>query len=335
MNVIVHPDPREPAGGFAFLELADGSLGDGPVTVAVREVYAGRWLGPAEASGKASVGAANWQGARHEFGPYEVHRHEGADWVRIGPEIVNKIDEYTPLQLFVGAQDGDVTWPDNVPPRAGAAVLGGLQSTARTPDQEADQTLVGKPEEPPEPKPAPDPDPTPPELAPPVDDTPPKRRLLVPLLLVLLLIAGLIAAWLWLPGDDPETPPATTTQDTCTRAAVTALGGFVATEKAIRACGDALSADTVLAIVENAAQADDPGALLLFGTLYDGAELDERIETVIGLSFDHDPARAAEYYARAAKAGSQVARTRLGVTCAQLAASNKTLAKGAYDDFCQ
>jgi hypothetical protein len=334
MSVTVHPDPQEPAGGFAFLELPDGSLGAGPVTVAVSEVYGGRWLGPVEEVGKISVGAANWQGERHDFGPYPVHRHEGADWVRIGPEIVNKIDEYTPLNLIVGSQAGDVTWPDNVPPRAGAAVLGGLHSTARAPEQEADQALVGKPPEPAA-EPESEPNPTPPENPAPIKEKSPKRNLLVPVLLVLLLIAALISAWLLVPRDESEADPQVVAQDTCTRASVTALGGFTAMEKAIRACGDALSADTVLAIVENAARRDDPGALLLFGTLYDGAELDGRIETVIGLSFDHDAARAAEYYSRAASAGSGIARTRLGVTCVQLAASNKTLAKGAYDDFCR
>jgi len=336
MSLTIHPDPQEPAGGFAFLELPGGSLGAGPVHVAVREVYGNRWLGASgDTGGKASIGDGNWQGERHEFGPYPVHAHDGADWVRIGPEIVNNIDEYTPLRIDVAGQVADVSWPDDVPPRAGAAVLGGLQPTARPVPQEAGAQLVGKP-----PEPAPEPEPTPPEIPEadepdpePAPDTGAKMRALwQPLILVLLMCAISAALWAMISRDEA---PVAVTQDTCTRAALVALDDFTATEKAIRACGDAVSADTVLKIVEDASARDDPGALLLFGTLYDGAETDARIETVIGLSFDHDAALATGYYARAVMAGSDLARSRLAVTCAQLAGSDETLAKGAYDDFCR
>jgi hypothetical protein len=333
MKLTIHPDPQEPAGGFAFLELPGGTLGNEPVQVAVMEVYGSRWLGPSEEPGdKVAVGNANWQGERFDFGPYAVHDHDGADWVRIGPEIVNKIDEYTPLRLTVGGQLGDATWPDDVPPRAGAAVLGGLQPTARAAPQQADAELVGVP---PEPEPAPEPPEVTPEPDPPAT---PKKRSLWWLLLILALAAGGVAIWYFYLREDTAVASGDTpvpSEETCTRAALVALDGFEATELAIRACGDALSADTVLKIIEDAARADDPGALLLFGTLYDGAELDARIETLIGLSFDHDAAKAAEYYARARAAGSDEARDRLAATCAQLARADETLAKGAYDDFCR
>jgi len=337
MSLTIHPDPQEPAGGFAFLELPSGSLGEGPVSVAVMEVYGDRWLGLAgEPDDKVTIGEAHWQGERHDFGPYPVHQHDGADWVRIGPEIVNKIDEYTPLRISVGGQAADVSWPDDVPPRAGAAVLGGLQPTARATPVDAGEALVGKPPEP-GPGPAPEPDPVPKPPEPPEAETeepanaPGMRRLWQPLLLVLLMIAVSAALWAMISRDD-DTP--VVTEDTCTLPALMALDGFAAKQMAIRACGDALSADTVLKIVEDAAAQGDPDALLLFGTLYDGAEQDERIEAVIGLTFDHDAVSAAEYYARAVAAGSDAARARLGVTCTQLAGSDETLAKGAYDDFC-
>ena len=333
MSLTIHPDPQEPAGGFAFLELPGGTLGEGPVNVAVMEVYGSRWLGPTgEADDKVTIGEAHWQGERHDFGPYPVHQHDGADWVRIGPEIVNKIDEYTSLRISVGGQVGDVTWPDDVPPRAGAAVLGGLQPTARTTPQDDGAALVGKPTDP---APAPDPVPKPPETPeagePESQRAPKMRALWQPLILVLLMCAVSAALWAMITRDDSPV----VTEDTCTLPALMALDGFVATQKAIRACGDALSPDTVLKIVEGNAAQDDPDALLLFGTLYDGSERDEKIEGVIGLTFDHDAVSATEYYARAAQAGSDEARIRLGVTCAQLAGSDETLAKGAYDDFCR
>ena len=338
MSLGVHPDPQEPAGGFAFLELPGGSLGEGPVPVAVFEVYSERWLGPAgETDDRVSIGAGNWQGERHDFGPYPVLRHDGADWVRIGPDIVNKIDEYTPLQISVGGQVADVNWPDDVPPRAGAAVLGGLQSTARPVLLDTGNALVGKPAEAdPKPEPVPEPPEIPEDIVPPdpVQPDPVQsfwRKVLLPLLVVGFLIGAIVAAWALILRD--ETP--TEVADPCTRSALIALDGFGAMQKAIRACGDALSPDTVLKIVEDGAQQNDPDALLLFGTLYDGAQEDGRIEKVIGLSFDHDAAKAAEYYARAVTAGSDAARTRLTASCAQLAGSDQTLAKGAYDDFCR
>jgi hypothetical protein len=339
MSLTVHPDPQEPAGGFAFLELPEGSLSDAQVTVAVFGVYGERWLAPSEGTGgQVEVGDGHWQSERHDFGPYAVHRHDGADWVRIGPEIVNKIDEYTPVRISVGAVTQDVSWPDDVPPRAGAAVLGGIQATGAKPDTGESSTLVGKPATPPEVEPVVDPvvvvDPPAPAPAQPV----PRRTLLVLIFLALaVLLAVLLAYWLLPkddPVDDPQTLPISTVQ--CTPAAINAVtGGFAATEKVIRACGDALSADTVLKLVEDASAAGDAEALLVFGTLYDGAQVDARIEQVIGLTFDHDAAKAAEYYARAVKAGSEIAQTRLTATCAQLAGSDMTLAKGAFDDFCQ
>ena len=369
MSLTIHTDPQEPAGGFAFLELPGGSLGAGPVTVAVLEVYGSRWLGPSEEDGdKVEIGDGNWQGERHDFGPYTVHAHDGADWVRIGPEIVNKIEEYTPLRLSVGALSEDVTWPDDVPPRAGAAVLGGLQSTAFGGAQDSGAALVGNAIKP-EPEPAPEPilQPTPPEFTPEpepeleatVMPVPPKKtnKTLWWLLLALVVLLGLAlgAVWWFFWREQPEPPvgdppavesgietaePAVApdngdSANPCTRAALMDLSGFAATRDAIRACGDALSPDTVLTIVEDAASAGDKDALLLFGTLYDGATEDARIETVIGLSFTDNPALAAEYYARAREAGSVEAETRLRGVCAFLAGATDIMAKGAFDDFCE
>ena len=122
----------------------------------------------------------------------------------------------------------------------------------------------------------------------------------------------------------------------CTLTALAALpGGYPAIEAAIRACGRDVSADTALRLVEEGAAANDPGALLLFGTLYDADQLDPRIENLIGLTLDDDPARAAEYYARAVKAGSVEAQARLSAICVRLSGSQTTLAKGAYDDYCR
>ncbi|MFV0514498.1 MAG: hypothetical protein ACK5MY_12860 [Jhaorihella sp.] len=349
MSLSVHPDPQHPAGGFAFLELPGGSLPDASVPVAVQEAFAGRWLAPQgdAAQGDSGQGGPVWQGTRHDFGPYDVHRHDGADWVRIGPEIVDRVEEYTRLRIAVGGQVNEVTWPDDVPPRAGAAVSGAILSVAprHRPDAApapaaAPPEVIPVPVAPPEVAQAPAQD-APAEPRQTADETPPAapgKRIWLAGLAVLILLAAL-AAWFFLLRGDPAMPraeAAAPVPERCSWPALSAVsGGFEAVEAALRDCGADVSPDTALRLIENAAARGDARALLLFGTLYDGAELDARIENLVGLTFEDEPARAAEYYARARAAGSQPARDRLSAICARLAGSALTLEKGAYDDYCR
>jgi hypothetical protein len=329
MSLRVHPDPREPAGGYAFLELPEGSLPEAAVPVAVFDAYGERWLSRPDQVEK----DVRWQSEPVEFGPYEVYRHDGADWVRLGPEIVDRLEEYAPLRLTVAGCSHDVTWPDNVPPRAGAAVLGALQPIGRKSEPQADQRIAMA-------------DLSPsvaaePEVAPPLSDAPvdPElvtrrgSRFLVNLILTALVVAGVLIWYFWPAGED--VPQRVTSGDACTRDKLAATkGGHGAIIAAIRACGVDVQPDTALSLVEAGAAAEDAEALLLFGTLYDGESLDPRIENLTGLTFKDDPAKAAEYYARAVKAGSTEAGTRLGDICNRLASADATLSKGAYDDYC-
>lgn len=361
MSLKIHPDPREPTGGYAFLEIPGGSLSGERAGVAVLEVFGGRWLAPSEAEdARIGVGNPNWQSERFEFGPYEIRRHDDADWLRIGPEIVNKIEEYTPLRISVGPVTQDVTWPDDIPPRAGAAVLGGIRATARTAgggDEAArlvGRMMAGEPDEedPGEASPGAEAESVQAEAA--ADPAAPApTRLIVPAVIVAVLIAAALAWYFLNSTDEPagseaaeapaaaaETVPApgAAVDARCGLTALAALaalaGGFAETGAAIRACGSAVSPETALRLIEDGAAAKDAEALLLFGTLYDGDELDPRIENLIGLSFADDPARAAEYYARAVQAGSEAARARLAAVCARLSGASATLARGAFDDFC-
>ncbi|MEO9781370.1 MAG: hypothetical protein ABJH07_18015 [Sedimentitalea sp.] len=343
MSLKVHPDPQEPAGGYAFLELEAGSLPDGGQLVAVFDAFGERWLArPDDADASGGNAEPNWQTEKFEFGPYDVYRHDGADWLRIGPEIVNQLGEYASLRLTLAGRTYDVIWPDNVPQRASAAVLGGLQPVGRKPveiidrrvgtvqpdgpeDAELDviESLELSQEEPEE-----------------LEVEPDRRRGWgLPLLLAALVIAAALAWYFWPdsePEPTPESAPVVTEQTApCTRQTLAATkGGFVAIADAIRACGSDVQPDTALSLVEEAAAADDPDALLLFGTLYDGEVLDPRIENLTGLTFADDPAQASEYYARAVTAGSETAADNLSKTCERLANDDATLAKGAYDDFC-
>lgn len=364
MTINVHPDPQEAAGGYAFLELPGGTLKGETASVAVFDAYGERWLAAAEAPGsRIGVGNPHWQTERFEFGPYTVYRHEGADWVHIGPEIVNKVEEYAPLRLSIGGKDYPVTWPDDVPPRAGAAVLGGIQVVARPPAEAASPRLVGRVE----PDvvadtvvPAPPSRPTPAKAAEPQPEKvrlePKRSGFLVPLLLVLLLlvVAGVAAWWFW-PEDVPQevaavsapapesvpkpaavspAPAPAPAGAPCSLEELGALADFASADSALRACGKDVSPDTALQVIEAHAAKGEGEALFLIGTLYDGDILDARMETLIGLTFEPDIARAVEYYSRAAKAGSAKAPTVLTATCARLKEADATLARGAYDDFC-
>jgi len=190
-----------------------------------------------------------------------------------------------------------------------------------------------------------------------VDDIPEPapawRRWIVPGVLTVLALAGVLAALLLLPEDEtaatepgpaPEetaiAPPAflspepATPEDGCSRAALLGAGDFQAQAEAARACGEALAPDTWLGLVEDAAAQEDAAALLMFGMLYDAGWHDAAIEDAIGLSFGDDPAQAAEYYSRAAAAGSPAAPDRLAAVCAVLARGATTLQEAAHDDYC-
>lgn len=347
MTMLPHPDPQHPEGGFAFLELPQGAVGDSAVMVSVMDAYSGRWLAPSEAPGApVAIGDPNWQPEPHAFGPYPVYDHDGADWVRIGPEIVNKLEEYTPLRIQLGGAIHDVTWPDDIPPRAGAAMLGGLSPVERK-VPEAPAVMQASP--PPEPEP--EPVRAPPEPEPVITPDPPaeqgtRKGLWVMLALLLLaVVAG--AVWWFYPFEaetqttdkanvpvERETTQPVPQADACSSDALNGLAAFAALQDQLAGCGAKVSADAALGLIEKFASDEDPGALAMLGALYDETVTEDGVETAIGLTFTADPARAAEYYARAVQAGSDSAEARLTSVCAQLSVSASTLDKGAFDDYC-
>ncbi|MEX0282137.1 MAG: hypothetical protein AB3N13_13220 [Arenibacterium sp.] len=368
MSLTVHSDPQAPAGGFAFLELPEGSTGDAQVSVAIFDAYGERWLAASEEAGaRIGIGNPHWQAEKHEFGPYAVHAHQGALWVRVGPEIVNKLEEYLPLKIEVAGRSYDVVWPDDVPPRAGAAVIGGLRPISRETPVDHTTRLVGKLPNPPEGDPAEPETPVeddvdnstaktvlPPVEEPNTSETSRSGGLLVLLMLILFLSAAGAAAWFFWPEaetgaiaeqeqepraqPDPvvaQAPQPVPPGNPCTAEALREVSdGFAGIETALRGCGADVAPDVAFVFVEEFATAGDGRALLLLGTLYDATEEDAEIETEIGLDFEPDDSRAAEYYARARDAGAPAAGARLQATCERLQNDPSTLARGAYDAYC-
>lgn len=322
MRIKVHSDPQHPAGGYAFLELPGGSLPD-QVAVAVQDAYSERWLHP--------QGDQVWQVQKHSLGSFAVHRHDGADWVRLDPQIVNRLEAYTPLRIEIDGQSYDTLWPDTVAPRAPRAAPGALKVTVPPPVVVSDVEAKLPPED------------TEHEVENEVsevrDEAPVRRYNPLWLAVLLILCAAGAAAWYFLSDPPPTADPAPLTpvaaNADCTLTALQGLQGFDTQIAAVQDCGASVAPDTALTLIEEAAAAANPQALILFGTLYDGDQLAPRIENLTGLTFADDPARAAEYYARAAQAGSVEAGERLSAVCARLEGSSLTLEKGAFDDFCR
>lgn len=368
MTMTIRPDPARPAGGQAILSYAGVTDCPASVTVAVLETFGGRWLAPsaADSASHVTVGDANWQAGRHEFGPYETQRNGDSVEIVIGPEIVNKIDGYMLVRIVAGSMDGQCAWPDDIIPLAGASGRVAMQ-VLRRPGGAAPQEpvlvrampAVSEPPPPPAAQaPAVPEDPatpetvqTPPPPQPRRNDPAPRGRLGLYVAAGPVLLAAGVAAWfLSRPAEVPPNPvaavPAPTPEaaapvapavadNRCTVETLGALGDFAVLREAVAACGDSVSADTLLSLVESAAARGDGAALLMFGALYDDDQTDALAETRLGLTFGDVPPQAAEYYHRAVAAGAPEARARLDAVCARLAAASDTLSIGARDDFCR
>lgn len=345
----LRPDPAHPRGGYAKLSVEAASLSEDSAALEVFDLYGERYLG-----------AEGWQPERHAFGPYAVTRDAQHAWIVIGPEVVDRVEEFSALRLSLGPVSADISWPDDIvhSPKAAtsdrAIKVGSAPEVTPAPAPirmtEPEAPPAPTPTPTPTPDPVPSPDPAPPEAEP--DRTEDKPSSKLPLILggLAVLAAAGIAAFYLLQGEDvvetappepapvaPVAPPAVATlPDPCGAEALSALGGqgFVALADGLRLCGGSVSADTALGLLEGAVAANDADALAFFGTLYDASRTDPVIEDQIGLTLGDNPARAAEYYARARDAGSAEAAELLSSVCLTLTLKTDTLSVSAREDHC-
>jgi len=362
----IQPDPKAPMGGVGLLRLPATALVDDHTHVQVQNAYMQLWLAPNSGEDTlVEVGDGNWQADPHKFGPYGVTRQGAYAVVRIGPEIVNKLMVFTPVVLRVGGRDYDVIWPDDVPPRAGAALMGALKATmAIGPNTDAAR-LVGRKTK------TEDSDPE--TKAPPFGEAPAvdgiqidgtassgdpgtkepdaNRRLLVIGVLVLAAIAAVFSAFFIFraPGNaapeplfagEPESmpaPPTSILQSECSFDALAAMsGGFQARAEALRgACGAVLGSEGAFRLIEQSARAGDAQAWLALAILYDPNFTDPLLEGALGIAPGDNLPLAAEYYDNARVAGAIEAAERLARVCESLADRSDTLSRGARNDFCR
>ncbi|MBL3594669.1 hypothetical protein JMM63_03605 [Rhodovulum sulfidophilum] len=335
MALKIRPDPRRPSGGYAELSAEARALPETEATVSVFDAFSERFLG-----------LDGWQSDRAEFGPYEVIRDGDRARLVIGPEIVNRIEEYAALKIRVNRIEAELSWPDDVVPMPGAARIGGLAVARAAPAEATTEAtadtkglLTGK---------LPDPGPEAPPPAAQAEDPAPEeqRRSRLPLIaglsaLALLICGGALAWFLMQPPSPPvvaERPEAEPTPpDPCRPEALAGLDGLPFAEgRALMArCGARVTPQQALAALEAGADAGDADALLLFGEIYDEGANDDPVETEIGLSLTPSASKAAEYYARARAAGSAEAAKRLERLCPDLRAASDTLSRSAAEEYCR
>jgi hypothetical protein len=275
--------------------------------------------------------------------------------IRIGPEIVNKLEVFAPVVLCIEGRDHDVIWPEDVPPRAGAALTGALKASSTT-KPVADETtrLVGR-------KAATE------DMDDPASDlqtdagsegaedtvassasnaeaaSASRRRALIGALLGVVITALAVTFILLRSAEDTaEAPEAPTVAEVaaedpdCSLETLSSLpGGFAATTEALTSsCDTVMDAETGFRLVERGTEAGDGEAWLALGGLYDPANTVPVFEDRLGIAPGVNLPLAAEYYATARAAGAAGATDRLIDVCTRLAGLTDTLSIGARNDFC-
>ncbi|MEM1232641.1 MAG: hypothetical protein AAGH70_00815 [Pseudomonadota bacterium] len=343
----IRPDPQRPRGGFAQLSVDGITDTEAAKEVAVYDSYQQKWLGP-----------GGWQPGRAALPARRVELEGETLKVIIGPDIVNNIEESTPVKIEIAGYSWETYWPDDVNHGPDIALEGDLGSTGDRPEPEAPRTMKTlKPEPLPEPTETlqqevdlpPDEGPIAETIKDVEEDGDKKRSLLIPIVAGVVLMAAMAGgAWYFLNAQEEEPIVATAPETVVEPAAVPPAGpacgasdlaalegGFTAVLNGMRGCIGTLSADAALGLVEQASAQEDGTALVLFGALYDGEVTEDGLETEMGLTFGDDPARAASYYARAVAAGSADGQARLESVCDRLVVATDTLSQSAHQDYCQ
>ena len=345
MSLAIMRDPAKRMGGSALITLPAGDSATASVVVTMD-------------GGASTLGPHGWQGGGHVFGPYNVESGPRGQFIRVGPEIVNQMEAYDPVEISVPERSASValSWPADILPSPDGASGGGVRVVG-------DSELAGKaasskppepppqppppppptvqeppPAAPPKPKPEPGPEPKPepksnPEPPAPTPSNPKRSRsmLIVP---IALALAAIIGAVIFFTSTETAPPaPAMPTAD-CTRDHLrTVLRDTEVTVATLRplltACQTANDRDLEVRVLDRLAALGDAKALNQFAEWYDPA-------TAAGTSpFTADPELAARYYKRAIDAGSADAEAKMGQLCTTLRGRPDRPAKVIVEIYCQ
>ena len=313
MTIKIEPHPEYPNGGWAVMSV-DGAAGAGSL-LSIYDPSREKWLGP-----------DGWQSAETPIVPHAAGQDAGGSArLVLGPKIVDEIQPNAALEIRYGEAKELLAWPDTI-----------RQSPATADNDRGGIDVAGPDATPPEPKPPMPKPPAKPQIPeepvfdpdaprvyePPLDGYPPQRHGNHPypaptlgIFSILLLILIALAIWFLFVRDSgpdesagDDTPALSCDDDGFASRAGETIDDQVA---ALESCGDEVSGESRLRVLEAGARAENARALLLLGELYDPG-----VETAGQPVFSRsDPAIAAEYYFRALDAGSIEAAGRLEAVC--------------------
>ncbi|MEL7012559.1 MAG: hypothetical protein AAFO72_04680 [Pseudomonadota bacterium] len=356
--VDIRPDPAHPRGGYACITLDANAISGTEVSLTIRNQFNDKYLGQ-----------DGWQGVKAYFGPYVVETSGDTAKLVVGTEIVNHLEEYTPLSIGIDGKEFEASWPDDIAQGPPAARVGGVAPSPQARAADTGPNLVGKakdaPEEATEAEEPEQVETTPsdtdsgvaPKAGGDSDQQKSKTGLFAALGVLLLALIGGGAYWLMTQDPPPEKPeiveeekeeteevvvvkpvPVPVPSDPCSDDALeTAVGdGYGVLVDLLGQCSSSVSADTALILIERGVAQEDAQALAMMGHFYDGSIDIDALEKDMGLTFADNPPRAAEYYARAVKAGDGVgAAEALADVCERLQGAGDTLSQSAMQDYCQ
>lgn len=336
MKIEVKPDPKQRLGGYALVVLHDIDAAATETDIVLQRTADSSYLGP-----------DGWQGGRHSFGPYPVEQSAKDVVVRIGPEIVDHVEEYAQVDLNLPALEssGRIEWPPEVLPSPNAYRGGGVHSAGLQNPPGTTVSATSPPSTEPEPEPETDPEPSPASGDDISTDGPQeekRRRSILPwvaggLLAVVVLV--LIGLWYVYPGLFPFLPPASQSvqeQDTsltCTADAVNAVLRDPASDledirRLRETCVKTGDVKSIVSLCERLIDKGDPGCLARYGRWYDPT-----VEA--NGPFPKNAGIAVRYYSEAAKAGAADAAEQKANMCELLRKKTDPLSANAVATYCE
>ena len=131
----IRPDPKHPLGGFAEITISGAAAEGEPVMVSVFNSYQQKWLSP-----------DGWQANKTTIAAREVSQSDGNLRLIVGPDIVNQIEEDTPIRIEIGDGSWDTYWPDDINAGPDEAIIGGIGGTGAAPETKTPTVMVAQPE---------------------------------------------------------------------------------------------------------------------------------------------------------------------------------------------
>ena len=106
-EVTIHEDRSEPGGGFAVIRVTGVAHNPGDAGFSVRRIGYDR----------STLGRSGWQGPDARLYPMDVRFHQGSLYLKVGPDVVDRIEVGTPIEIEIPSVGVRATlhWPEIAP----------------------------------------------------------------------------------------------------------------------------------------------------------------------------------------------------------------------------